>query len=62
MIMIKFIIDFVKYPFDKNKENNKFQSFLNFLFKDYPAFLWERPNIWRVLVLPFLIISKIFKR
>lgn len=60
--MIKFIIDFFKFPFQKDKTNNKFASFLRFLFKDYPAFFWQKPNIWKILAFPFLCIYHIFKK
>ena len=56
------IIDMIKYPFDKNKEKNKFHIFLQFLFIEYPAYFWEKPNIRRILVLPILIIYILFKK
>lgn len=62
MWIIKFIVDVFKYPFDKNKDQNKFHQILNFVFKDYPAFLWEKPTLKRFLVFPFLLIFKIFKK
>ncbi len=30
----------------------------HFLFKSYPAFLFSKPNIYRVLILPFLLVYK----
>jgi hypothetical protein len=60
--MFKFIRDFIKYPFDSNKETNKFSNFLKLILKDYPAFLWFKPTWQRVVVLPLLAISKIFQK
>lgn len=58
--MIQFIKDFFIYPWDKQKETNKFHHFLTILFKEYPAFLREKPSIWRILLFPFLLIYHIF--
>jgi hypothetical protein len=64
--MIRLLIDGLKYPLDKNKKNNKFHHFMNFLFKDYPAFLWDNPNpkkiFWRILLFPFLFVYNLFKK
>lgn len=60
-IMLQFIWDFIKYPFDKNKEKNKFSKFLKLILKDYPAFLWIKPNWQRIVVFPILSIAKIFQ-
>lgn len=30
-----------------------------FLFKEYPAFLFQKPSIYRILVLPLLLVYKI---
>jgi hypothetical protein len=60
--MFKFIRDFIRYPFDSNKETNKFSNFLTLTLKDYPAFLRVKPNWQRVVVLPLLAISKIFHK
>jgi len=58
--MIKFIKDFLMYPWDKQRETNKFHQFLSMLFKDYPAFLREKPSIWRILLFPFLLLYSLF--
>jgi len=60
--MIKFIIDFFKYPFDSKKENNKFSKFLTIILKDYPAFLWVKPTWQRIVVAPLLFLAKIFQK
>jgi len=59
--MFQFIWDFVKYPFDKNKENNKFSVFLTMLLKQFPSLFWIKPGIKKILALPFLILYYIFK-
>ncbi len=59
--MFQFIRDFVRYPFDKNQEKNKFSKFLKLIFKDYPAFLWLKPTWQRIVVLPILSVAKIFQ-
>ncbi|HPC34753.1 MAG TPA: hypothetical protein PLP73_03735 [Candidatus Absconditabacterales bacterium] len=60
--MFQFIWDFVRYPFDQDKEKNKFSKFLNLLLKDYPAFLWSKPTWQRIVVSPLLFIAKIFQK
>lgn len=59
--MFRFIRDFIIYPFDPNKERNKFAGFLKALFKDYPAFLRISPNIKKIIAFPFMLIYYIFK-
>jgi hypothetical protein len=54
--------DMLKYPFDKNKKNNRFHKFLTFIFIEYPAFFWKKPNIWKILAFPFLLIYKMFEK
>jgi hypothetical protein len=60
--MFRFLWDFIKYPFDTNKEQNKFSNFLKLILKDYPAFLWIKPTWQRILVAPFLFLARIFQR
>lgn len=60
--MFKFIRDFIKYPFDANNDQNKFSNFLKLILKDYPAFLWVNPTWQRMVVLPFLALSKVFQK
>jgi hypothetical protein len=60
--MIKFIIDFILYPFKSKDPNNKFAIFLDVVFKKYPAFLRIKPNRRKVLAFPFVIIHTIFKK
>jgi len=60
--MIKFIVDFLKYPFDSKEENNKFSRFLTTILKDYPAFLWVKPTWQRIVVAPLLFLAKIFQK
>ena len=59
--MFQFIRDFIRYPFDKNQEKNKFSNFLKLILKDYPAFLWLKPTWQRIIVLPILGVAKIFQ-
>ena len=59
--MFRFLWDFVRYPFDVHKENNKFSNFLDMLFKQYPAVFWVRPTIKKLLALPMLIVYFVFK-
>ncbi|HKL44556.1 MAG TPA: hypothetical protein VJ892_04765 [Candidatus Absconditabacterales bacterium] len=59
--MFRFIRDFIRYPFDKYKEKNKFSKFLKLILKDYPAFLWLKPTWQRIVVLPILSLAKIFQ-
>lgn len=60
--MFKFILDFIKYPFEPKNKNNKFFKFMNTVFKDYPAFLWVKPTWQRVISAPLLFLAKIFQR
>lgn len=57
-----FLLDLLKFPFEASNQNNKFVRFLNFMFRDFPAYLWSKPSIWRLLMLPMLLIYKIFKK
>jgi len=60
--MLKFLLDFIKYPFEPKNENNKFFKFLNTVFKDYPAFLRVKPTWQRVVSAPLLFLAKIFQK
>lgn len=60
--MVELLKDFIKFPFDKNRKNNKFKVLLDFLFIKFPAYFWEKPNIWKVLLFPILFIYNIFSR
>ena len=59
--MFRFLRDLIIYPFDPHKETNKFANFLKMLFKDYPAFLWIKPNFRKIIAFPFLMLFYIFK-
>ncbi|MCX6824633.1 MAG: hypothetical protein NTY80_00265 [candidate division SR1 bacterium] len=59
--MLKFFRDLIIYPFDSHKETNKFAGFLKMTFKEYPAFLWVKPSLKKVLVFPFIMLYCIFK-
>ena len=60
--MFKFILDFIKYPFEPKNKNNKFFKFMNTVFKDYPAFLWVKPTWQRIVSAPLLFLAKIFQK
>jgi hypothetical protein len=60
--MFKFILDFLKYPFEPKNKNNKFFKFMNTVFKDYPAFLWIKPTWQRIVSAPLLFLAKIFQK
>ena len=60
--MFTFLKDMIVYPFDKNQENNKFSKFLQLIFKDYPAFLRNKFQIKRIILLPFLTLYSIFSK
>lgn len=59
--MFRFLWDFLRYPFDKHHETNKFHLFLNFVFKEYPAFFWLRPTFKKILLFPIISIYLIFR-
>ncbi|MFA7298309.1 MAG: hypothetical protein WC010_01560 [Candidatus Absconditabacterales bacterium] len=59
--MFRFLRDLIIYPFDSHKETNKFASFLKMIFKDYPAFLWIKPNFRKIIAFPFLMLFYVFK-
>lgn len=59
--MLKFLKDFVLYPFTNKDPNNKFGQFLDVVFKKYPAFLRIKPSRRKILTFPFVIIHSIFK-
>ena len=60
--MLKFLLDFIKYPFEPKNKDNKFFAFMNTIFKDYPAFLWVKPTWQRIVSAPLLFLAKIFKK
>lgn len=60
--MFKFILDFLKYPFEPKNKNNKFFKFMNTVFKDYPAFLWIKPTWQRIVSALLLFLAKIFQK
>lgn len=62
MWILKFIRDLIIYPFDRDKKHNRFSRFLEAILKDYPAFLWIKPNIKKALIVPFLVIYYLFKK
>lgn len=62
MGVLKFIWDFLRYPFDMDNDRNRFSNFIKTFFKDYPAFLWIKPNIKKIIIAPFLVIYNLFKR
>lgn len=49
------IYDFFAYPWVLDKQSNKFQRLMDFLFKEYPAFLGEKFHIKKLLMLPWLV-------
>lgn len=53
-------IDFFRFPFQSRKEPNRFREIINFMAVEYPAYLRNKPSIWRVLLFPFLLITKLF--
>lgn len=59
--MFTFIKDLIIYPF-KPSPDNKFGQFLHMLFRNYPAFLRIRPNVKKILLLPFLALYHIFRK
>ncbi len=62
MWILKFIRDLIIYPFDKDKKNNRFSKLLEGILKNYPSFLWIKPNIKKIFIAPFLIIYYMFKK
>ena len=57
---MKLIIDTFKFPFEKDYSKNRFYEVMEFVWVDYPAFLYRKFTIWRILIFPFLLISVIF--
>lgn len=35
----------------------RISQIISFLFKDYPAYFWSNPNLYRALMFPFLLID-----
>lgn len=62
MWLLRLLIDFFRYPFDAHRETNKFGRFLNFLFKEYPAFLWVKPSLLRIALFPVILLYQLFKK
>jgi hypothetical protein len=60
--MLRFLLDFFKYPFDTQNPENRFGKAMTTLFKEYPAFFWQKPSWKKVLVFPFLVVYAIFRR
>lgn len=57
--MFQFLFDIIRYPWQHNNPDNRLFQVFQFLFKEYPAFLWTKPQLKKVIILPFIIISKI---
>ena len=62
MPLLILLRDILLYPFEAHKETNSFHRLLVFLFKEFPAFLREKPSVWRVLLFPVLLWDTIVKR
>ncbi|MCR5411660.1 MAG: hypothetical protein K6E76_01345 [Patescibacteria group bacterium] len=60
--MWKFIKDFIMFPFQKDRSSNKITLLFNSLFKDFPAFFWEKPTLKKMLMAPLLVIYHIFSK
>ena len=58
--MFRFLKDMLIFPFEPRNKQNRCAQFLRFGIQEYPAFLWEKPSIWRVLLFPFLVLYHIF--
>jgi hypothetical protein len=58
--MLKFIKDFFKYPFQKDKSNNKINLMMTSLFKDFPANFWTKPTFKKIFVAPLLVLYYFF--
>lgn len=61
MGLLRLLRDMIMYPRDPNKEANRFHEVLTFLLRDYPAFLWTKPSIIRVVVFPLFLLYFMFK-
>ncbi len=61
-MMISFIIDLVRFPFESKNHQNKVYQLLQFLIKDYPAYLREKPSMKKILQLPLLVIYLVLKK
>lgn len=59
--MLQFVWDMIKYPFDADVKHNRFQQFLDLLFKDYPAFLWGKVHWRKIVAFPLLVAIQILK-
>ena len=57
---MKFLIDILKFPFENDYSKNRFYEVIEFVLVDYPAFLYKKFTIWRILVFPILLIAVIF--
>jgi hypothetical protein len=51
--------DFLRYAAHSDKRNNRWEQVMHFVFKDYPAFLWGKPSLRRIVVFPFLLFAVI---
>jgi hypothetical protein len=60
--MLNFLKDLIIFPFDNDKENNKFSNFLQLILKDYPAFLRNKVEFKRIVLLPFLALYNVFSK
>ncbi len=56
--MRRIISDFFRYsihPIRTADKPNRREQLMQFVFKDYPAYLWQKPSLRRVLIFPFLL-------
>ncbi len=60
--MLRFLIDIFRFPFAPNSKKNKFWRVLKFVYKEYLAYFWSNPNLFKILLFPFLLIYIICKK
>lgn len=52
---MKFIIDIFRFPFETNNDNNRFYQVMDFIFVDYPAYLYDNFQFKKLLLFPVLL-------
>jgi len=60
--MFRFILDFFRFPFQKETSENKFAEVLNFIIRDFPVYFWVKKKLRKILAFPFIVLYLIFRK
>ena len=66
LFIISFLLGFFRafklFFLGKTKTKNIFNDFLDFIFRRWPKYFWEKPTLYKFFSLPGNILNYIFKK